>query len=104
MARSMSSSLSGYRPTSTTKKTALRNSAAANLRFDKHKGRLRQRSPQGKYVVVHSELTTTKKTMRRPKDKLIAGIDPFLATNLARQFGMEGKKLLWIVCACRESR
>src|ERR1035437_26586 len=34
MARGMNSSLSGYRPTSTTKTTALRNSAAANLRFD----------------------------------------------------------------------
>jgi Flp pilus assembly protein TadD len=33
MARGMSFSLSGYGPTSTTKNTALRNSAAANLRL-----------------------------------------------------------------------
>src|ERR1017187_886983 len=54
---------------------------------------MRQRSPHGKYIVVHSELTTTKNTMRRTKEKLIAGIDLHSNNVMIGVINQDGKRV-----------
>src|ERR1039457_2893850 len=47
----------------------------------------------GKYIVVHSELTTTKNTMRRTKEKLIAGIDLHSNNVMIGVINQDGKRV-----------
>jgi hypothetical protein len=64
------------------------------------KGSCGERSPHGKTLFVRSKLTKQQKTMKRPGDKLIAGIDLHSNNLVIGMINQDGKRLEHRTLAC----